>query len=201
MDDYTGPLRPDFRLEDLSHAVLVRQAKEFCLDVHLLMRAAYWSVDHNFSPALLDAAALQHRAAIAPVLVARLREAMHIEGDDMHAVGKLLQLDPFLVDDYVRYTVEVHDARTGSIEFVDSAGLADDGCRSPLDWLDGFASVAHAVNARCAVVPAGERSWELHIDPDADPAEPHRLAESIGGGGLRTFDLSVRPVQLRSPTR
>ena len=137
MEDYAGPMRPDLRLEDLSHALLVRQAKEFALDVHLLMRAAYFSVDENFGPELLDEVAPQHRAAIAPVLVARLREALGIEGDDMAAIGKVLQVDPFLVDDYVDYSVEVRDEASGSISFSECAGIGDDACRSPLDWLDG----------------------------------------------------------------
>jgi hypothetical protein len=196
MQDYSGPLRPDFRLEDLSHAHLVRQAKEFTLDVHLLMRAAYWSIDNNFSPQLLDDAAPQHRAAIAPVLVARLRDALGIQGDDMAAIGRILQLDPFLVDDYVRSTVTVQDATRGSIAFHDCAGLSDDGCRSPLDWLDGFVHMAQAVNPRCVATQAGDRSWDLRIDPDAEPAGPHWLADSVGGSGLRDFDLTERPVAI-----
>lgn len=196
MDDYSGPLIPDFRLEDFNHALLVRQAKEFCLDNHLLMRAAYWSIDNNFTPELLDEAAPQHRAAIAPVLVARLCEAMGIEGDDMAAIGKVLQLDPFLVDDYVDYTVTVHDDVSGSIEFHASAGLTDDVNRSPLDWLDGFVHMAQAVNPRCVATKTGDHSWDLRIDPDAEPGEPHWLAESIGGGGLREFDLAEKPVHI-----
>lgn len=206
MDDYAGPLRPDFRLEDLNHAHLVRQAKEFCLDVHLLMRAAYWSIDENFDPALLDDAAPQHRAAIAPVLVERLRDAMNIQGDDMSAIGKILQLDPFLVDDYVDYRVEVHDETSGSIEFAECAGLSDDVSRSPLDWLDGFAHMAQAVNPHCVVEPGvvepgvgGERRprrWDLRIDPEAEPAEVHPFAEMVGRAGLREFDLSERPVEI-----
>ena len=196
MDDYSGPLRPDFRLEDLSHAVLVRQAKEFALDVHLLMRAAYFSIDENFSPELLDDAAPQHRAAMAPVMVERLCEAMGITGDGMETIAKVLQLDPILVDDYVRYSVRLHDEAHGSIEFHDCAGIGDDVCRSPLDWLDGFLHMAQAVNPRCTATQTGERSWDLRIDPAAEPVEPHWLADGIGGGGLRAFDLSERRVEL-----
>ena len=201
MDDYSGPLVPTLRLEDFSHAVLVRQAKEFALDNHLLMRAAYFSVDNLFGRDLLDDAAPQHRAAMAPILVARLREAMGIDGDSMGAIGKILQLDPILVDDYVPYMVSVEDETTGSIEFGYGAGLGDDVCRSPLDWLDGFIGMAQAVNPRCVAIRTGERSWDLRIDPDAEPAQPHWLAESIGGGGLRHFDLSERPVPVELSAR
>ncbi len=53
----------------------------------------------------------------------------------MEAIGKVLQVDPHLVDDYLRYHVEVDDAAHGRIWFEDSDGLHDDVCRSPLSWL------------------------------------------------------------------
>ncbi len=196
MDDYSGDFRPDLRLEHLAHPVLVRQAKEFALDNHLLMRAAYFSVDENFSTDLLDDAAPQHRAAIMPAAVRRLRAALAIEGDDMAAVAKLLQLDPFLVEDYVDYRVEVHDELSGAIEFVGGPGLDDNVCRSPMDWPDGFRFTAEAVNPRCVVTQVDDRRWELRIDPDAEPAQPHWLSNMTDGGGLRHFDLTERPVQI-----
>ncbi|NNE73902.1 MAG: hypothetical protein HKN26_09575 [Acidimicrobiales bacterium] len=195
--DYSGDFRPDLRLEDLSHPVLVRQAKEFALDNHLLMRAAYFSVDQNFSTDLLDDAAPQHRAAIAPAVVRRLRSALAIDGDDMAAVAKLLQLDPFLVEDYVDYRVEVHDDATGTIEFTGGPGLDDTVCRSPMDWLDGFRFTAEAVNPQCVVTQVDELRWDLRIDADAEPAEPHWLADMTDGGGLREFDLTERRVHIR----
>lgn len=200
LEDYSGEFRPDLRLEDLSHPVLVRQAKEFALDNHLLMRAAYFSVDENFNPELLDTAAPQHRAAIMPAAVNRLRDALAIEGDDMNVVGKMLQLDPFLVEEYVDYRVEVHDDANASIEFLGGVGLDDDVCRSPMDWLDGFQFTAQAVNPQCVVEQVDDRRWELRIDPDADPAEPHWLADMTDGGGLREFDLTERRVTI-SPRR
>ena len=60
----------------------------------------------------------------------------------MTTIAKMLQLDPFLVEDYVDYRVEVHDERTGTIEFLGGAGLDDSVCRSPMDWLDGFIHTA-----------------------------------------------------------
>lgn len=197
MHDYSGPIIPDLRLEDFAHPVLVRQAKEFALDIHLLMRAAYFSVDENIGVDLLDEIAPQHRAAIAPAVVRRLRDALAIEGDNMTTIAKMLQLDPFLVEDYVDYRVEVHDERTGTIEFFGGAGLDDSVCRSPMDWLDGFIHTAQSVNPRCVVEQVGPRSWSLYIDPDATPVEPHWLADMADGGGLRTFDLTERRVEIR----
>ena len=115
----------------------------------------------------------------------------------MTTIAKMLQLDPFLVEDYVDYRVEVHDERTGTIEFFGGAGLDDSVCRSPMDWLDGFIHTAQSVNPRCVVEQVGPRSWSLYIDPDATPVEPHWLADMADGGGLRTFDLTERRVEIR----
>lgn len=103
----------------------------------------------------------------------------------------------FLVDDYVDYSVEAHDEVSGSIWFGECDGIGDDVCRSPLDWLDGFIHMAQAVNPRCVATRTGDRSWDLHIDPEAEPAEPHWLAEMCGGGDLRTFDLTERRVVIQ----
>ncbi len=212
--DYSGEFRPDLRLEDLSHAVLVRQAKEFSLDVHLLMRAGYLSVDENFGMELLDRAAPQHLAAIAPPLVARLRDALQIAGDDMFAVAKILQINPLMPDDYVDYRLEVDDSTTGRLLVRPSAGLDDDVCRSPLSWLrepeqPGFEHIAQAVNPRLRLRPLDpERheaalAWELTIDPAADPVEPNWAAELVNGGRIAGFDLRARevPVTIGGPTR
>ena len=207
LTDYAGEFRPALRLEDLGHAVLVRQAKEFALDIHLLMRAAYYSVDELIGIDALDDIAPQHRAAIAPPLVERLRAALGIEGDDMTAIGKMLQVDPHLVDDYLRYHVEVEDKAHGRIWFEGSDGLHDDICRSPLSWLHepetpGFDAIVSAVNPRArvrpldptAAAPTAVLAWELEIDPAAEPTPPHWAAEMAGGGGITGFDLTERPV-------
>lgn len=215
LDDYKGDFLPELRLEDWSHAVLVRQAKEFALDVHLLMRAAYLSVDLTFGTSRLDEVAPQHRAAIAPVLVQRLRSALNIRGDTIEVVAKLLQLDPFLPPDYVRRHVEVIDATRARMWFEDSPGLHDEVCRSPLSWLahpdvPGFEHVAQAVNPQARVWPldasvidTGDAAlaWEVRIDPDAAPAKPHWAAKLVNGGPIATIDLSARDASIAAPKR
>jgi hypothetical protein len=212
--DYSGDFLPQIKLEDFSHAVLVRQAKEFALDVHLLMRAAYWGVDNHFSPELLDEAAPQHRAAIAPSMVTRLRRALGIDGDDIAAVAKMLQVDPFLVDDYVRYDVDVTDDTHGTITIGRCAAWTDDVCRSPLSWLHdadapGFEHTAQAVNPRARVNPIDPGSidrdvvaaWDIVIDPDAEPVTTHWATEMTGGGGILDFDMGPREVAVEMGMR
>lgn len=200
MTDYAGEFEPKLRLEDFAHNVLVRQAKEFALDVHLLMRAAYFSIDEMLGTDVLDDAAPQQRQAIAPTLVDRLRGALGIEGDDMEAIAKMLQVDPILVDDYVRYDVEVIDATRGRIAVdATSEAIGDEVCRSPLSWLSepdspGFEHTVQAVNPRARVRPVAPLTWEIEIDPDADPVAPHWLADMVGAFGTREFDLTERSV-------
>ena len=89
--------------------MLVRQVKEFSLDVHLLMRAAHLSVLQRHGTEVLGDAGPQHIEALAPALVARLRAAMAIEGDGPDAIAKILQLNPLLPTDYVDFTVDLVD--------------------------------------------------------------------------------------------
>ena len=81
LEDYAGEFQPYLRLEDFSHAVLVRQVKEFLLDIHLLMRSGYAYIDEHYGSDVLDDLAVQDRAAMMPMAVQRLREALHIRGD------------------------------------------------------------------------------------------------------------------------
>jgi len=207
LDDYAGEFRPDLRLEDFSHAVLVRQVTEFAIDIHLLMRAAYLSVDTNFSPELLDEAAPQHLAAMAPQMVRRIGAALGIVGDDADAIAKHLQVDPLLPDEYLRYGVAVDGPDRLRLWVEPSAGVGDDVCRSPLSWLHepdrpGFEHLAQAVNARACVRPLdpatidegpAELAWEIVIDPEAEPVAEHWAAEMVAGGEIARIDLTARP--------
>ena len=48
-----------------------------------------------------------------PMAVQRLREALHIRGNGIDAIAKLLQVHPLLPDDYVRSGVAVDDDSSG----------------------------------------------------------------------------------------
>ncbi|MDW3221159.1 MAG: hypothetical protein R8F63_21340 [Acidimicrobiales bacterium] len=200
--DYSGPLLDWFRLEEFGHAFLVRQAKEYALDVHLLMRAAYWTVEQHWGADFLADAAPQHRAAFAPGLVTRLRDAMGIVGDDIEAIAKIIQIDPVHVPDYTAFRVEVEDGEI-LVALGECEALHDDP-RSPLGLLTstpdrpGFEHMAQAVNPRAQVCvdtpPDGAvAAWRVWIDPAADPVEPHPLVDMVNLNDITTFDLSARP--------
>jgi hypothetical protein len=202
LDDYSGPLLAWFRLEDFSHAFLVRQAKEYAMDVHLLMRASYWTAAENWGADFLADAAPQHRAAFAPGLVARLRDAMGIEGDDIEAMAKILQLDPVHVPEYSAFSVAVEDDEI-LVSLADCAVLHDDP-RSPLGLATqtpsapGFEHKAPAVYPRAQISvdtpPDGAiAAWRIWIDPAAEPVEPHPFVDMVNLNDITTFDLSARP--------
>ena len=111
-------LQPE-RLEDLGHAVLVRQAKEFALDIHPLMRAAYYSVDELIGIDALDDIAPQHRAAIAPPLVERLRAALgsvDLQCDTAYVVVASPDVVSMEFDELVRRTfAAVDDLDSGTL--------------------------------------------------------------------------------------
>src|SRR5262245_49043663 len=67
IDDYSGPFLPDLQLEDLSHAALVTQCKEFALDVHLLVRAGHLAIRERWGTDPMAAVARDHWAGAAPV--------------------------------------------------------------------------------------------------------------------------------------
>ena len=198
LDDYTGPLMTWFRLEEFSHPFLVRQAKEYALDNHLLMRAAYWTAQENWGTDFLDATVPQHRAAFAPGLVERLRAAMRIEGNDLETIGKVLQLDPVHVPDYTRFSYQL-DGDSLLVSLDDCEALHDDPISpllpvvAPAGAQPGFEHMARAVNPRAQVESTSPRTWRVWIDPSAEPVEQHPLAAMVNLHEITTFDLSARP--------
>jgi len=78
-------------------------------------------------------------------------------------------------------------------------------CRSTLTWLHdadnpGFEHIAQAVNPRARVTPTAEFTWDITIEPDAEPVAVHWAAEMVDGG-LTEFDLGERPVSVAAPVR
>jgi hypothetical protein len=198
LTDYAGEYVSGLRLEDFSHAVLVRQVKEFALDVHLLMRAAYLSVQQRHGDDVLAEAAPEHLRALAPPLVTRLRQAMGIADDGIEAVAKVLQLNPLLPPDYVRTTVDFADDAVTVV--VHGDGLDDRGTPSPLDQVGTIVeAMAQAVDPQAVVEAVGEHRWRVRIDPDAEPAARRDMADLVGGHNYLDADMSARevPVVLR----
>jgi len=205
MDDYAGDFRPDFVLEDLSQRALVRQCKEFALDLHLLVRASHLSIAERWGDAVRAEIAREHWHAAAPIYVERIRAALGMKGDDMGEVLKMLQLDPAFPHDYTKLDVRLVDARRGHVWLSDCDALRDAEPRGWLSLLDdagapGFEAVLAAVNPRARVRsvdptrvavggPAAERAWEIVIDESAAPREESNWARAARVSTVVGFEL------------
>jgi hypothetical protein len=200
MADYSGPFKRDFCLEDLSASMLSVQLKEFALDVHLLQRASYLSVERHHGHQAVLALISEHCSAMAPVYQARMRRLFGIEGDDMSAILKLLQLDHHFVPEYVKTGVQLIDATTGEFWIEDCAAI-DDGTSSGvltalwLGQVTGLEQIVQAINPRAQVIAEPSRgnrrfSFTLRIDAAREPAKASPISELVGSFGLLEADLS-----------
>jgi hypothetical protein len=185
--DYAGDFDPDFRYEDLSKEALVRLVREYALIVHLLDRSALAAVGMRYGQEVVEEIAIEEWRGASPVYGERLRRIMGIEGDDVAAIFKVLQLDPGFPHHYMDVHYEVVDERHGFFELAHCGALMDVepwGDRAVTGMChtieDGtFDVTAQAVNpkARIRHVHRPPRSgpdqvphcrWELVIDDDTE---------------------------------
>ena len=123
--DYAGPFDPDFRYEDLSKEALVRLVREFALIVHLLDRSMCAAIGMRYGGDAVKELAVEEWRGASPVYGRRLREVMAVEGDDVAAIFKVLQLDPGFPHHYMDVRYEVVDARHGFFELAYCGALMD----------------------------------------------------------------------------
>jgi hypothetical protein len=200
MRDYSGPVVADFELEQLAHPVLARQCREFMLDVHLLMRAAFASVRARWGADVASGLAREQWAAVAPVYGKRIRAALGIAGDDMSAILKSLQVDPGFPHEYLRFGCALDSPTSGRFWLEDCAALAEgepDAWLALLDDADhpGFEPVVHAVNPRARLIPTGKRAWRIEIDADAEPRAEAPMANAVRVSNVSSFDLERERAQ------
>ncbi len=187
MEDYSGPFKPDYELDDLAHATLVGLCQEFTLDVHLLIRACMISIASRWGEGVMKEIAREEWLAAAPIYVARIRRALRMEGDDMGAILKMLQVDPAFPRDYVDSQCQLVDARHGYFWINQCAAVSR---AEPGAWLTlladepspGFEATLEAVNPRAGcrrvdparIGPEAARAvhaWEIVIDDNARPRD------------------------------
>jgi hypothetical protein len=197
--DYAGVLVPDFELEQLAHPVLARQCREFMLDVHLLMRAAFASIRARWGADAARELAREQWAAVAPVYGPRIRSVLGITGDDIPAILKTLQVDPGLPHEYVRCGFAIDSATSGRFWIEDCDAFADGEADAWLALLDdadhpGFEPVVHAVNPRARCTPTGMRAWRIEIDANAEPRPEAPMANAVRISNVARFDLDAERV-------
>ncbi len=199
LEHYAGAFETDFALESLSHPVLARQCREFALDTHLLMRAAFLSIRTRWGDAVAREISRDHQAAVAPVAGARVRAALGIEGDGIDALLKTLQVDPAFPHEYVRLGCERVDDRRGRFWIERCTALAEDEPDAWLALLDderpGFEAALVAVNPRARCRPLAPESidaeaqlaWEIEIDPSAQPRPESPMANAVRASNAASF--------------
>jgi hypothetical protein len=200
LQDYSGPFKRDFKLEDLSSSMLAVQVKEFALNVHLLQRACYLSIRQNYGDDVLPELIAEHCSAMAPVYQARIRRLLGIEGNDMAAILKLLQLDHHFVPEYVQTGVQLINDTHGRFWIGDCDALEDGTASGILSGLwqgktTGLQQIVQAINPQAVVAvcqPEGTRQlhYDITINPDIEPAATSPMSELVGSNGLLELDLS-----------
>jgi hypothetical protein len=179
-DDYAGTFDPDLELEDLSRPALLLVAQEFCVQGHLLVRAFMQAIAQRWGDAAAAEIAAQQWVGIAGVAAERVADAMGAGGDDLAAIGKLLQLHPaFHPRAYVALAVEpTADALSCRIDPCPALAEGD-----PYSWfalpeaarhraLDAIVRVANPhARTHPSSAPSGGMAWTVTIDAAA-PAAP-----------------------------
>jgi len=200
--DYSGPFDPDFQLEDLSHGALVLACRGFLLQDQLLVRAMAAAVAEHAGEAVGREIALGAWLGCGPVASRRVRDALHMPGDDAETIVKVLQVHPAFLPGYaaLRFALEGRDRARLAVDDCDAlnekaaygwSALLGDGAEPALD------AMVQAVNprARCvAVKPAGSErlAWEVRIDPAAAPAGEPAEASMVTATGTAQFAFTRR---------
>jgi hypothetical protein len=123
--DYGGPFDPDFRYEDLSKEALVRLVREYALIVHLLDRSSLAAVGLRYGQKAVEEIAIDEWRGASPIYAQRLRRILGIEGDDVAAIFKVLQVDPGFPHHYMDVRYEVVDEHHGFFELTHCGALMD----------------------------------------------------------------------------
>lgn len=197
LDDYRGPFDPEFRLEKLSRAALVRACREFLVQNHLLVRALMISVADRAGDDVARTIGASQWIGAGAICAQRLRRAMRIDGDGIDAIVRLIQVHPAFVPVYAPVDVAAGSGDRGRLSVADCEGLHEgdaygwyallaDGAQPALD------AMVQAVNprARCvAATPKGpERfAWDVVVDRAAEPATPPREVQMVAAANTATF--------------
>jgi hypothetical protein len=207
-EDYSGEFDPDFRFEDLSKEALVRLVREFALIAQLLDRSIFAAVAMRYGTDAVNELAIEEWKGASPIYTERIRKIMKIEGDDVPAIFKHLQLDPGFAQHYMDVRYEVVDENKGYFELASCGALLDvepfgermvrGMCHTIEDGT--FDETAQAVNPKARIrpvhrpprVPAGRVPmcrWEVVIDDDTEELPEADITKMTRGTTAATFEF------------
>jgi hypothetical protein len=204
--DYSGPFRSDFRYEDLSREALVRLVREYAQAVHILDRSMCAAIGLSHGQKEVERLAIEEWRGASPVYGARLRRILGIEGNDVEAIFKVLQVDPGFPHHYLDVRYEVVDERHGFFELAYCGALMDVepwGDRMVTGMChhieDGtFDVTAQSINPKAHIrhvhrpprVPSDRTPhcrWELVIDDDNETLPEAEITAITKGTTAATF--------------
>jgi len=186
------------RLPDLSRAELVRVGLEYMLVGHLHDRALMPQAITAFGMDEMLPLSVAEWQGASPNYTHRMRRLMRIDGDDVTAIFKALQLDVGFTHQYMDVAYEVTDDHHGSFWLNHCGALTDvepmgeelvvTMCHHIED--PTFDATAVATNPRARIRPVhppprrpADRHphchWTLTIDPTAEPIAPHPLTTEV----------------------
>jgi hypothetical protein len=208
LPDYSGPFDPDFRYEDLSKEALVRLAREFALIAHILDRSICAAIGMRFGMQAMEDMAIEEWRGASPVYGERIRKIMKIEGDDVGAIFKVLQLDPGFPAHYMDVHYEIVDERHGFFELRSCGALLDvepfgdklvtSMCHQIEDAT--FDVTAQAINPKAHIrhvhrpprVPSDRTPhcrWEITIDDENETLPEADITAITRATGAATFEF------------
>jgi hypothetical protein len=149
-----------------------------------------------------------------PIYTHRMRALMGIEGDDVPAIMKALQLDVGFVHQYMDVVYQVNDPLHGEF-WLDHCGallnvepFGEERVVGMCHTIEDptFDATAYATNARARIrpihrpprVPADKHPhchWTIIIDPENEPVGPARLTQQIGALPLAQLEVEPRPAR------
>src|SRR5262245_53874415 len=180
-DDYAGPFDPEFQLEHLSRAALVRVCREFLVQDHLLIRSLMLSVADRAGDAVAREIATKQWIGAGATSARRLRAALASDCDGPAAIAAVLRLHPAFVPGYGGIGV---DQRGDGVRiWLEDCEALHEGDGNSWTALLGDAphpaldAMVQGVDPRARCVPAGasgreQLAWDVVVDATAAPAEP-----------------------------
>jgi len=204
-DDYRRPFDPDFRLEQLSRAALVRVCREFLVQDHLLVRALMLSVADRAGEDVARQIATAQWVGAGAVSAARLRRALGIAGDGIESIAAVLRAHPAFVPGYATVGVAPLGDGRGRLWLENGDGFREG---DTYGWCALLGDAPHpaldamvqAVNpgARCLPASAAGRerlAWDVVVDGRAAASPPPEVAmvagSSTAGFVFRATDPSA----------
>jgi len=187
------------RLDDLTRDELARLGREFMLHGHLFDRALMPQVAMHFGGGEIEPLSIWEWQGASPNYTRRMKRLMRIEGDDVTAIVKALQLDVGFPHEYMDVRFRIEPA--GHAEFwLDHCGALMDveprgekGVVMMCHRIEDptFDATAVATNPRARMrpihrpprVPADRHPhchWTIRIEPDAEPLVEQPLTREVG---------------------